>query len=61
MLPPKQRIVATLRLIDGLTPTQISVKINKSVHYVKVTLRRALRRLEELVATHRWHEEEADG
>ena len=61
MLPPKQRIVATLRLIDGLTPTQISVKINKSVNYVKVTLRRALRRLEELVATHRWHEEEADG
>ena len=50
MLPPKQRIIATLRLIDGLTPTEISKKINKPVNYVKVTLRRALRRLEELVA-----------
>ena len=50
MLPPKMRIVAQLRLIDGLTPKEISVHINKSVNYVKVTLRRALRRLEELVA-----------
>ena len=51
MLPPKMRVVAMLRLIDGLTPTEISVRINKTVNYVKVTLRRALRRLEELVAS----------
>lgn len=50
LLPPKQRIVATLRLIDGLTPKEIATKIDKSINYVKVTLRRALRRLEELVA-----------
>lgn len=50
LLPSKQRIVATLRLIDGLTPSEISVKINKTINYVKVTLRRAMRRLEELVA-----------
>jgi RNA polymerase sigma-70 factor (ECF subfamily) len=51
LLPPKQKIVATLRLIDGLTPKEISLEINKSVNYVKVTLRRALRKLEELIAT----------
>ena len=50
LLPPKQRIVATLRLIDGLTPTEIAKRIDKSLNYVKVTLRRALRKLEELVA-----------
>jgi len=50
LLPPKQKIIATLRLIDGLTPTEISVKIRKPINYVKVTLRRALRRLEELIA-----------
>lgn len=57
LLPPKQRIVATLRLIDGLTPSQIAIELNKSVNYVKVTLRRALRKLEELVAKARFSEE----
>ena len=52
LLPPKQKIVATLRLIDGLTPIEISKKIQKPINYVKVTLRRALRRLEELVLAH---------
>ncbi len=50
MLPPKMRIVAMLRLIDGLLPSEIAVRIKKPINYVKVTLRRALRRLEELVA-----------
>lgn len=57
LLPPKQRVVATLRLIDGLTPSQIAVEINKSVNYVKVTLRRALRKLEQLVAKARLSED----
>ena len=57
LLPPKQRIVVTLRLIDGLTPTEISAHINKPINYVKVTLRRALRRLEELVAQARLSEQ----
>ena len=51
MLPPKQKIVAMLRLIDGFTPSEIAVKIKKPINYVKVTLRRALRRLEELIAS----------
>ena len=50
LLPTAQRIVATLRLIEGLLPKEIAVKIHKPINYVKVTLRRALRRLEELVA-----------
>ena len=50
LLPAQQKIVAMLRLIDGLLPSEISIKINKPINYVKVTLRRALRRLEELVA-----------
>ncbi len=50
LLPAQQKIVAMLRLIDGLLPTEIAVKISKPLNYVKVTLRRALRRLEELVA-----------
>lgn len=58
MLPPKQRLVATLRLIDGLTPREIAQHINQSINYVKVTLRRAFRRLEELVATSRLRGEE---
>jgi RNA polymerase sigma-70 factor (ECF subfamily) len=61
LLPPRQRIIATFRLIDGLTPTQISTKINKTVNYVKVTLRRAMRRLEELVAQARLSEEQNHG
>lgn len=50
MLPPKMQLIAMMRLIDGLTPTEIATKIQKPLNYVKVTLRRALRRLEELVA-----------
>lgn len=50
LLPAQQKIVAMLRLIDGLLPTEIALKISKPLNYVKVTLRRALRRLEELVA-----------
>ena len=50
LLPAQQKIVAMLRLIDGLLPTEIAVKISKPLNYVKVTLRRALRRLEELIA-----------
>jgi RNA polymerase sigma-70 factor (ECF subfamily) len=50
MLPPKLKVVAMLRLIEGLLPTEIAVRLKKPLNYVKVTLRRALRRLEELVA-----------
>lgn len=53
MLPTQQKVVAMLRLIDGLLPSEIAVKISKPLNYVKVTLRRALRRLEELVALSR--------
>ena len=56
LLPPKQRVVATLRLIDGLTPKEIATKLDKTINYVKVTLRRALRKLEELVAKARLSE-----
>ena len=51
LLPKKQAKIAELRLIDGLTPTQIAHELAIPVNTVKVTLRRALRRLEELIAT----------
>ena len=51
MLPKKQREIAQLRLIDGRTPTEIAKEIGKPTNHVKVTLRRAMRRLEELIAT----------
>ena len=50
MLPPKLKVVAMMRLIEGLLPTEIAVRLKKPLNYVKVTLRRALRRLEELIA-----------
>lgn len=59
MLPPKLKVVAMLRLIEGLLPTQIANRLQKPLNYVKVTLRRALRRLEELVATSRMAGKEA--
>lgn len=49
-LPTAQKVVAMLRLIDGLLPSEIAIRIDKPLNYVKVTLRRALKRLRELVA-----------
>ncbi len=49
-LPNKQREIAHMRLIQGMTPTEIADKMNKPTNHVKVTLRRSMRRLEELIA-----------
>ena len=57
LLPKKQREVAKLRLLDGLSPAQIAKELKTDTNYVKVTLRRSLRRLEELIATHSLSEE----
>lgn len=50
LLPTAQRVVAMLRLIEGLLPSEIAIRIDRPLNYVKVTLRRALKRLRELVA-----------
>lgn len=47
-LPPAQRRVAKMRLIDKLSLQEIAKKLKKDINYVKVTQRRALRGLEKL-------------
>lgn len=45
MLPEKQQQLVKLRLIDKLTPTEISHKIDKDLNYVKTTLKRGMKNL----------------
>lgn len=51
LLPDAQREVAHRRLILQETPAEIADQLGRDKNYVKVTLRRALRKLEELVET----------
>lgn len=49
-LPQKQRELVTLRLIDKLTPTEISGRIGKDINYVKTTLKRGMKSLKQVIA-----------
>ncbi len=49
-LPEKQRLLITLRLIDKLTPSEISDKIGKDTNYVKTTLKRGMKSLRQAIA-----------
>lgn len=48
-LPEKQRDVIHLRLIEKLSLPEIAQKLKKDMNYVKVTQRRAIKSLQELV------------
>lgn len=49
-LPQKQKELVTLRLIDKLTPTEISQRIGKDNNYVKTTLKRGMKSLKQVIA-----------
>lgn len=49
-LPEKQRDLVKLRIIDKLTPTEISNQIGKDLNYVKTTLKRGMKSLKVVVA-----------
>lgn len=49
-LPQKQKELITLRLIDKLTPTEISRQIGKDTNYVKTTLKRGMKSLKQVIA-----------
>lgn len=48
-LPEKQGAVAYMRLIQKMSPMEIATKLGKNRNYVKVTLRRALKSLRQLI------------
>ena len=49
-LPDKQRQIIELRLIQKLTPTEITEKIQKNINYVRTTQKRAIRNLRRIIA-----------
>ncbi|WKZ31035.1 MAG: sigma-70 family RNA polymerase sigma factor [Candidatus Dojkabacteria bacterium] len=49
-LPQKQKEIATLRLIEKNSLSDICLILNKDMNYVKTTQKRAIRKLKELVA-----------
>ncbi len=48
-LPQKQQNILRLRLIEELTPKEIAARLGKSRNYVKITQRRALKRVKEMI------------
>lgn len=53
LLPEKQRIVISLRLIDKLSLKEIAQKLDKNMNYVKTTQKRAIKNLKEIFANNR--------
>lgn len=48
-LPEKQRVIAELRFIQKLSLTEIAIKLNKTMSYVKTTQNRAIKKLKSIV------------
>ncbi len=50
MLPEKQKLVISLRLLEKLTLSEIATKLGHDMNYVKTTQKRAINKLRELIA-----------
>jgi RNA polymerase sigma factor (sigma-70 family) len=53
LLPEKQRIVISLRLIEKLSLKEIAQELGKNMNYVKTTQKRAIKNLKEIFANNR--------
>jgi RNA polymerase sigma-70 factor (ECF subfamily) len=53
LLPEKQRLVISLRLIEKLSLKEIATKLNKNMNYVKTTQKRAIKNLKDIFANNR--------